>query len=101
MKLAVVFYNRRSLETCSRIVLGSFKVHTNLVSNILCVRLIPGFSDDVTAETIKSSGVKAVVLLLYGTGTSPLETSCKDLKIHTRNELKRFKKPHSKRVEKI
>ncbi len=47
---------------------GRFSLHTELETKILVVRLVPGFVD---LEAIVQSDVRAVVLLLYGTGNAP------------------------------
>ena len=48
------------------------KLHTSLDSNVLVIRLIPGFRDD-TLEllTQKSVKLRALVLELYGVGNAP------------------------------
>lgn len=47
---------------------GRFALHTELETKILVIRLVPGF---VNLDAIISSDVRAVVLLLYGTGNAP------------------------------
>ena len=47
---------------------GRFALHTQLETKILVIRLVPGFVD---LDAIVQSDVRAVVLLLYGTGNAP------------------------------
>jgi L-asparaginase len=47
---------------------GRFSLTTDLETKVLVIRLVPGFAN---LEAIVSSDVKAVVLLLYGTGNAP------------------------------
>lgn len=47
---------------------GRFALNTDLETRILVVRLVPGFVD---LDAIIASDVKAVILLLYGTGNAP------------------------------
>ncbi len=47
---------------------GRLSLHTELETKILVIRLVPGFVD---LDAIISSDVKAIVLLLYGTGNAP------------------------------
>ena len=50
---------------------GRFHAHLNIVSNIAVLRLVPGFDDDVIESMTTSGSVRAIVLMLYGTGNAP------------------------------
>jgi L-asparaginase len=47
---------------------GKFAIHTSMDNHILVLRLVPGFID---LDGLSHSGVRGVVLLLYGTGNAP------------------------------
>jgi L-asparaginase len=47
---------------------GKFAIHTAMDNHIMVLRLVPGFID---LDALSHSGVRGVVLLLYGTGNAP------------------------------
>jgi len=51
---------------------GALRVHGNMETRLLVVRLVPGFDDSVLLHAIQAqSGLRALVLELYGTGNIP------------------------------
>jgi len=48
-----------------------FKVHKGINDGIACVRLIPGFIDDIFPALNGIQSLKAIILELYGTGNAP------------------------------
>ncbi|CAM9908269.1 unnamed protein product, partial [Ectocarpus fasciculatus] len=51
---------------------GPFRVHTNMDSRVVVIKLIPGFDDDALLALVEHcAALRAVVLELYGTGNSP------------------------------
>lgn len=54
---------------------GRFRLQTILVTEVLVVWVIPGFSDDFMGPLVQSNSVKGMVLLLYGCGNAPAKKS--------------------------
>ncbi|CAM9894662.1 unnamed protein product [Ectocarpus sp. 8 AP-2014] len=51
---------------------GPFRVHTNMDSRVVVIKLIPGFDDHALLALVEHcTALRAVVLELYGTGNSP------------------------------
>lgn len=52
---------------------GSLRVHRSMDTRLLAIRLVPGFDDAVLRHAVAStdSGLRALVLQLYGTGNLP------------------------------
>lgn len=51
-----------------------FKVHKDLTSEVIVIKLIPGFDDRAIYELIKNSTqLKAIIIELYGTGTASMK----------------------------
>lgn len=51
---------------------GPFKAHVSLESNIIVLKLIPGFNDEsIFAMVNGSKNLKAIILEMYGTGNGP------------------------------
>jgi len=54
---------------------GALRVHTNMDSRLLTIRLVPGFDDEVMRQIVhgstESNALKVLVLQLYGTGNIP------------------------------
>jgi len=53
---------------------GALRVHTEMETKILSLRLVPGYDDDVIEHMIastKETQLKAIILQLYGTGNLP------------------------------
>lgn len=51
---------------------NAFRVQTGLDSNILCLKLIPGYDDSCLIDIVaQSRSVRAVIFLFYGTGNAP------------------------------
>lgn len=49
-----------------------FRVHTNMDSRVVVIKLIPGFADDALLVVVEHcTALRAIVLELYGTGNSP------------------------------
>ncbi len=46
-------------------------VHKEMSADIIVVRLVPGFSDDAIFAIINHSNLRALILLIYGTGNAP------------------------------
>jgi len=52
---------------------GALRVHHRMDTRLLAIRLVPGFDDSVLSKAIDAadSGLKALVIQLYGTGNLP------------------------------
>lgn len=54
---------------------GMLRVHTQMDTRLLALRLVPGFDDQILHHTIEagaaSGSLRALVLQLYGTGNAP------------------------------
>lgn len=54
---------------------GALRVHTNMDTRLLTLRLVPGFDDEVIRQIVDNSAgtnaLKVLVLQLYGTGNIP------------------------------
>lgn len=58
---------------------GPFRAHTTLNSNIIVLKLIPGFDDEsIFALVNGSKNLKAIVLEMYGTGNGPSKSGLID-----------------------
>ena len=55
---------------------GALRVHTQMDTRLLALRLVPGFDDQILRHTIRagaeSGSLRALVLQLYGTGNAPM-----------------------------
>ena len=54
---------------------GRFRAHLNLVTKVAVLRLVPGFDDECVERITTAGSVRAIVLLLYGTGNAPARKS--------------------------
>lgn len=54
---------------------GALRIHTQMDTRLLTIRLVPGFDDGVLRHLIETStagdSLKVLVLQLYGTGNAP------------------------------
>jgi L-asparaginase len=55
---------------------GPFRAHTALESNIIVLKLIPGFSDEsIFAMVNGAKNLKAIIIEMYGTGNGPSKSA--------------------------
>uniref|UniRef100_A0A7S2WSI2 asparaginase n=1 Tax=Rhizochromulina marina TaxID=1034831 RepID=A0A7S2WSI2_9STRA len=63
-------------DLAMRLPRGSFRVHKEMNTNIVVIKLVPGYDDDCISHIVNDiQSLRALVLEIYGTGNAPARKS--------------------------